>query len=59
VLRNFELSKLDEPKKNLFDRELELSQLNALGNNLWLKNISNVIVVVAGECQLQHGCPVS
>tara|TARA_X000000950_G_scaffold287638_1_gene400816 strand:- start:2598 stop:2756 length:159 start_codon:yes stop_codon:yes gene_type:complete len=52
VLRNFELSKLDEPKKNLFDRELELSQLNAFGNDLWLKNISNVIVVVAGECQL-------
>tara|TARA_E500000178_G_C16375041_1_gene467739 strand:- start:176 stop:355 length:180 start_codon:yes stop_codon:yes gene_type:complete len=59
VLRDLELSELDEPKKNLFDWELERSKLYTLGDHLWLEDISNVIIVVARKCKFQHGCPVS
>ena len=37
-------------KKNFFNGELQLGQLDAFSDDLRLKDVSNMIVVVAGKC---------
>tara|TARA_B100001287_G_C22257735_1_gene333488 strand:- start:181 stop:447 length:267 start_codon:yes stop_codon:yes gene_type:complete len=59
MLRDIELSELNKPEKNLFNGKLEFGQFYPFGDDLWLKNISNMVVVVAGERQSQHQCLVS